>query len=198
MLIVISGPSGSGKGTVIKKLCEDANYELSVSMTTRLPRLNETEGREYFFRTEAEFFEIRDNGALLEYARYNGNYYGTPREYVEKQMALGVTVILEIEVDGALQVMEKFAGCVTIFIAPPDKHELEQRLRLRKTQTDASIIERLEIADREISFADRYGYIVVNDIVEKAAASIKSIVAAERLRTFRNLDILSNLKSGGK
>jgi len=186
MMVVISGPSGAGKGTVIKRLTEDGDYVLSVSMTTRRPRPGETEGKEYYFCNEREFKKCRDDGELLEYTEYNGYFYGTPKRPVEGLIAAGKIVILEIEVDGAFQIKEKFREGVTIFMMPPDKKELERRLTSRGTQTEISVRERLAIADKEISFACRYDYLVVNETVERAAEQIGTIVAAERLRPFRN------------
>jgi len=192
MMIVLSAPSGSGKGTVIKILTDGGEYALSISVTTRAPRPNEIDGRDYFFSTKQEFEELIKNGDLLEYTEYNGYYYGTPKKYVEEQIAAGKIVILEIEVDGALQVKKRFTESVLIFMTPPDKKELERRLTLRKTQTNVSIRERLEIADREIEKIDSYDYYVVNDIVEEAVKKIETIVAAERLRPFRNKHAIEN------
>jgi len=186
MMVVLSAPSGSGKGTVIKVLTDENDYALSVSVTTRAPRPGEVDGKDYFFADEREFIKLRDDGELLEYTEYNGYYYGTPKKYVEEKIADGRVVILEIEVDGALQIKQKFAESVLVFMLPPDKKELERRLTLRRTQTNVSIRERLVIADREIESVYAYDYFVVNDVVEEAVKKIETIVAAERLRPFRN------------
>ena len=194
MMIVISGPSGAGKGTIIPKIIADGGFALSVSVTTRPPRPNEVDGKDYFFLTEQEFFARRDSGGLLEYTNFGGYYYGTPKSYVEETIAAGMTVLLEIEVDGALQVKEKFKESILIFISPPDKKELEIRLIQRGTQSAESIRERLKIADTEISNIDKYDYLVINDTVENAVHKIKSIVTAERLKPFRNFDTILKLK----
>ena len=194
MMIVISGPSGAGKGTVAKILTESADYALSVSVTTRQPRPGEVDGRDYFFCGEDEFLKRRDNGEMLECAQYGGNYYGTPKTYVERQIEAGKIVILEIDVAGALQVREKFRESVLIFIIPPTKKELEKRLVNRKTQTAASIQERLAITEREISYIGKYDYLVVNDIASKSAEKIRTIVAAEKLRPFRNHETIKHFK----
>jgi len=187
LMVVFSGPSGAGKGTVLKILTEDSGYILSTSATTRPPRPGEVHGREYFFYSEEEFIKRRDNDELLEYTEYNGYYYGTPREYVEGQIASGKIIILEIEVTGAQQIKQKFGDSILIFMMPPDKNELARRLISRMTQTQKSVLERLATADREVKNIVDYDYLVINDYVENAVEKIRAIVTAEKLRVHRNL-----------
>ena len=191
MLVIISGPSGSGKGTVVKKLDPGKGYALSVSVTTRKPREGEQDGRDYFFRSEEEFTRMRQNNELLEHAMYVNNYYGTPRHYVEEMIAAGKVVILEIEVAGALQVKEKFPKAVLIFLMPPALSVLEKRLKKRNTEDLITIEDRLRKAVEEVSLIPRYEYLVVNDEVSKAVETIDTIVAAEKFRPGRCNDIIS-------
>ena len=181
LLIVLSGPSGVGKGTVRKLVFEDEslNLEYSISMTTRLPRNQEENGKDYFFVTKEEFEEkIKDN-ELLEYARFVGNYYGTPRAYVEKLRNEGKNVFLEIEVEGAKQVLSKFKddeGVVSIFLLPPSIEELEKRIRGRRSEPEEIIQERLGKAKSEMSLTTNYEYSVLNDNVVDASERIKKII----------------------
>ena len=184
MLVIISGPSGSGKGTVVKNL----NYSLSISVTTRKRRENEEHGVDYFFYTEKEFFRMRENNELLEHAVYVGKYYGTPRRYVEEQIDQGKVVVLEIEVNGALQVKEKFPEAVLIFLIPPTMSELSRRLEFRNTEDLLEIEDRMTRALEEIGLIDRYDYLVINDQLEKATDEIDAIVRAEYLKPHRSLD----------
>ena len=192
MLVIISGPSGSGKGTVVKQLCPENGYALSISLTTRKPREGEVHGRDYFFTTEEDFGKMREENALLEHAVYVGNYYGTPRAYVEQQIKLGKIVVLEIEVYGALQVKEKFPAAVLIFLMPPNLPELERRLVNRGTEDAVTIESRLKKALEELPLVDRYNYIVINDIVPDAVAKIDAIVTAERMKPTRCKAEISN------
>jgi guanylate kinase len=185
MLVIISGPSGSGKGTVVKRLCPENGYALSISVTTRTPRDGEVNGRDYFFTSEEDFHKMRENNALLEHAVYVGNYYGTPRNYVEEQIAQGKIVVLEIEVYGALQVKEKFPAAVLIFLMPPDLPELSSRLIKRGTEDAVTIDARLKKALEEVPLINRYNYLVINDDVPAAVAKIDAIVMAERLKPKR-------------
>ena len=182
MLMIISGPSGSGKGTVVKKL----GYALSISVTTRAPRGSEQDGIDYFFRTEEEFFRMREQNELLEHAVYVGKYYGTPRRYVEEQIAQGKVVVLEIEVNGALQVKEKFPEAVLVFLIPPTMRELEHRLTTRNTEDALQIEDRLIRAGEEIGQISKYDYLVVNDDLEQAVSEIDTIVSAEYLKPHRS------------
>ncbi|MCL2698934.1 MAG: guanylate kinase [Defluviitaleaceae bacterium] len=186
MLIIISGPSGSGKGTVVKRLGKAANYALSISMTTRTPREGELHGRDYFFCTEEEFHAKRQAGELLEHALFVGNFYGTPRPYVEEQVEKGKAVVLEIEVNGALQVKDKFPEAVLIFLMPPTMQILEQRLIARNTEDKETIEDRLRRAREEVRLIDKYDYLVINDKVEDAENDINTIVNAEYLKPFRH------------
>jgi guanylate kinase len=189
LLIVVSGPSGSGKGTVLKQLfAHRKGMFYSVSATTRAPRPGEEDGKQYFFLTHGEFEKKIDEGDMLEHASYCGNYYGTPRSAVEEKRTAGLDVILEIEVQGAMQVKKSCPDCVTVFIAPPSAAELERRLRGRGTEPDDVIRDRLETAKGEIGSADKYEYIVVNDNVESAENIIDSIITAEKSKTSRFVD----------
>ncbi len=186
MLIVLSGPSGSGKGTIIKSLLEQRrDTVLSISMTTRDPRFGEQEGVHYFFRTREEFEQTIANDGFLEYAEYNGNYYGTPVAPIQRWLYEGKNVILEIEVQGAEKVMDKREDVVSIFLAVPSMEELERRLRGRGTETDEVIARRLTAAKQELTRVPRYQYVVLNDEVEQAVAQINTIIDAERLRYSR-------------
>ena len=180
LLIVLSGPSGVGKGTVRKVLFKDSSLNLaySISMTTRSPRKKEQEGRDYFFVSKEEFEKRIKNDQLLEHAFFVGNYYGTPKEYVERLRNEGKNVFLEIEVEGARQVLEKCKGddVISIFLLPPSLEELERRIRGRESESEAIIQERLQKARREINLKDRYQYAVMNDNIYKAADEIAQII----------------------
>lgn len=186
LLIVVSGPSGSGKGTVLSQLfSQRGGMFYSVSATTRAPRPGEEDGRQYYFLTREEFERRIEKGDMLEYATYCENYYGTPKSAVEKKCADGLDVVLEIEVQGAKKVMKACPDCVSIFIAPPSAEELERRLRGRGTESEEVVKERLETAIAEIGSAGDYDYIVVNDEVRAAADRIDSIVTAEKSKAKR-------------
>ena len=180
-LFVISGPSGVGKGTVCRRLVEDnQNVSVSVSATTRKPRTEDTEGVTYYFKTEAEFKQMIDEGKFLEWAVYNGNYYGTPLEAIEEKIALGKDIILEIEAQGALKVMEKKPDAVSVFIAPPDTKTLYERLRGRGTESKEEIERRVKASEWELEQKDKYKYVVVNDDLDTAVAAIENIMKNER------------------
>lgn len=200
LLIVISGPSGVGKGTVRKALFEREGHDLvySVSMTTRKPRDGEVDGSDYYFVSEEEFERQIENDNLLEYAKFVGNYYGTPFDKVEEQLEKGNEVVLEIEVQGAIQVKAKKPDAVFIFIAPPSYEALEQRLRRRGTESEEIIKERLDKAHREIEQAPAYDYIVINDDVDNAADRIMAIIRAEHARCERSLHEYYKLMKGKK
>ena len=189
LLVVISGPSGVGKGTVRKALFDMPNNNLvySVSMTTRPKRPGEIDGVDYYFVSEAEFLKRKKSGKFLETAEFVGNYYGTPLDKVNEQLDLGNEVVLEIEVDGAQQVKKKMPDCVMIFIVPPGKNALYERLRRRGTESEEIIVERIEKANREFKLAHRYDYIVVNDEVHNAADRIMAIIRAEHAKTERSI-----------
>ena len=187
LLIVLSGPSGVGKGTVRKELFSqpDTNYEYSISMTTRSPREGEVDEVDYFFKTRAEFEELIDQGQLLEYAEFVGNYYGTPLEYVNKMRDAGRDVFLEIEVQGAAQVRDKVPDGLFIFLAPPSLSELEERLVGRGTESDEVIASRLSAARQELEMMNLYDYVVENDEVENACDRINAIIIAEHCKRER-------------
>lgn len=186
LLFVLSGPSGVGKGTVctqLRKQCTNLVY--SVSATTRKPRPGEIDGVNYFFKSHEQFEQMIAQDALLEHAQYVGNYYGTPREFVEQTLAAGKDVILEIEVQGALQVKEKFAGGIFIFLLPPSLDELQQRIVGRGTENADVIRDRMNVAEHEMGLMKYYDYAVVNDTVDAACTKITSIIAAEHCRRER-------------
>lgn len=199
LLIVLSGPSGVGKGTVRKALFERLTHkiEYSISMTTRPMREGEVDGKDYFFVTEEEFLSQIAKGNLLEYATFVGNYYGTPLDNVEEQLNSGNEVLLEIEVQGAMQVKAKMPEAVFIFLAPPSIDSLSSRLRYRGTESQDIINERISKAYREIGLAKEYDYIVVNDEVENAIDKILSIIRAEHARCKRSLAGYIQLIEGG-
>jgi guanylate kinase len=185
MLIVYSGPSGVGKGTIRKKVFDRFEDKLfySISMTTRSPREGEIDGVDYYF-VSREFFEKQiEEGNLLEYAEFVGNYYGTPKDKVEEKLAAGYDVMLEIEVDGATQVKQKVDDAISIFVVPPSMEALEQRLQGRKTEEQEIIQKRLEKARREIILAGLYDYVVVNDNIDEAADDVVAIIKSEHLKT---------------
>lgn len=187
LLIVLSGPSGVGKGTVRKAVFSrpDAKFEYSISMTTRKPRPGEVDGVDYFFRSREEFEQLISEGKLLEYAEYVGNYYGTPLDYVNETLDSGKDVFLEIEVQGARQVREKIPEGLFIFLMPPSLDELENRIVGRGTESVELIHNRMDAARREIELMSLYDYIVENDNVDSAVDRINAIVQAEHLRSER-------------
>ena len=186
MLIILSGPSGSGKGTIIKRLLQErADTVLSISATTCAPRPGELDNVHYYFKTREAFEELISRSALLEYAEYNGNYYGTPEEPIKKWLDEGKNVILEIEVQGAEKVMDYRSDLVSIFITIPSMEELERRLRDRGTEAEDKIRGRLAVAKRELSRAFRYDYVVLNDEVDLAVQRIHTIIDAEKMRYSR-------------
>lgn len=189
LLVVISAPSGGGKGTILKELfSRDGNLKLSVSATTRRPRPGEKHGEQYYFISREEFESLIAEGKMLEHAEYVGNYYGTPRGPVEEWTAQGKDVILEIEVQGGAQVKRLMPECVSIFILPPSTKVLEERLRGRGTEQESTVQKRLETARREIPQASEYDYVVYNDRLEDAVEDIQAILRAEKLKYSRNAD----------
>lgn len=195
ILIVISGFSGTGKGTLVKELLSTYDeYALSISMTTRSPREGERDGVEYFFTDRAHFEKtIRENG-LIEYAEYCGNYYGTPRKYVEEQLKAGRNVILEIEIQGALKVKEKFPETLLLFVTPPSAAELERRLKGRGTETDEVIARRLARAYEESEGIEAYDYIVVNDNLDICVREIHALVDAARRVPVRRTAFINEIR----
>ncbi|MDO5382164.1 MAG: guanylate kinase [Eubacteriales bacterium] len=195
LLLVVSGFSGAGKGTVVKRLLELHNdYALSISATTRKPRPGEEDGREYFFKTKEEFQRMIDNSELLEYASYVDNYYGTPKAYVEKQLEEGNNVILEIEIQGALNIKSIFPEAVLIFIMPPNASELEKRLRGRGTEDESTILARLSRANEEAEGIERYDYIVINDKVDDCVETINNIVLSEKKKALKNIELINSIR----
>ena len=187
LLIVISGASGTGKGTVCKELlARERGVAFSVSATSRAPREGEQDGREYYFRTRAEFEAMIAEGAFLEYADVYGNYYGTPLAPIEARRSAGEDILLEIDTQGALNVMERCPDGTFIFLLPPSLEELRRRITGRGTETEESLARRLAAARDEIRLGRRYRYAVLNDTVEDATARIQTILAAERLRADMN------------
>lgn len=195
-LFIISGPSGTGKGTVIKALLKNHNDDvfLSISATTRAPRDGEADGVHYYFKTQDEFKSMIDNDGLLEWACFCGNYYGTPKKTVDDMLESGIDVILEIEIQGAMKIKEKDIGAKYIFILPPSFEELRQRLIGRQTESADVINKRLETAKGELPYAEKYDYVVVNDDVEKAVYRIESIINAERCRVDKNKILIEEVQ----
>ena len=180
ILVVVSGFSGAGKGTLMKRLMEKYdNYALSVSATTREPRPGEEHGREYFFHTKKEFEELILEDALIEYAQYVDNYYGTPKAYVEKQLNMGKDVILEIEIQGALKVKKKMPNTLLLFVTPPNAEELKHRLINRGTESLEVIESRLSRASEEAKGMSEYDYILVNDVIEECVDNMHSIIQSQ-------------------
>ena len=186
-IIVISGPSGAGKGTVVKKLLEkNKKMALSISMTTREPRKGEIEGKDYYYVTKEHFLKEIDSGNFLEYANvYGTNYYGTPKDKVMNYINKGIDVILEIDINGAIQVKEKFPETIFIFIMPPSMKELKQRLIIRDSETPEKLLNRFKTAYKEINEAKKYNYVVINDKVNSAVKKIEAILLAEKCRVDR-------------
>lgn len=199
ILVVVSGFSGAGKGTVMKRLMEKYDgYALSVSATTRKPRPGEEDGREYFFRTRDEFEKLIEEDALLEYARYVENYYGTPRSYVEEQLQAGRNVILEIEIQGAMKIKEKIPEALLVFVTPPTVEELERRLTGRGTETAQVIADRLARAGEEAECMGQYDYILVNDTVEECVDHLHQIIVSEHSRASRNAEFIADIQKQTK
>lgn len=187
VLVVISGFSGAGKGTVVKGLMNKYdNYSLSISATTRAPREGEEEGNHYFFKSKEEFEKMINEDQLIEYAQYVNNYYGTPKEYVYSQLEAGKDVILEIELQGALKVKEKYPDTLLLFITPPTAEELKRRLVNRGTETKEVIEQRLSRAYEESAFMDRYEKIIINDDLEECIEKIHDTIQCEHAAAFRN------------
>ncbi|NLX65096.1 MAG: guanylate kinase [Clostridiaceae bacterium] len=196
LLVVISGPAGVGKGTIVRKMLEkDPRFVLSVSATSRSPRPNESEGKSYYYKTREQFEEMIKNNELIEWVEYCGNYYGTPRDFVCDEIKKGNVVILEIEVDGALNVKRLFPDCVLCFVIPPDFEELEKRLRGRGTDTEEAITRRLARAKEEFKYLEEYDYLILNDCIDNATERFFSIIQAEQMRTKRNQSLINRFKN---
>ncbi len=196
LLIIISGFSGTGKGTAIKKLLElyPNDYCLSISATTRNPREGEVHGREYFFKTKEDFEEMIMKQELIEYTQYVDNYYGTPKEYVEDQMDAGHNIILEIEIDGALNVKKLYPDALLIFLLPPSIKELEKRLRERGTESEDVIADRIKRASEESKVIREYDYVVVNDTIDDCVSTIHNVVEIEGLKVYRQEEVIHNIE----
>ena len=196
ILVVVSGFSGAGKGTLIKAMLEKHhNYAFSISATTRAPRQGEEDGREYFFVTREKFEEMIREGQLIEYAQYVENYYGTPRQYVFQQMADGKDVILEIEIQGALKIKERFPDALLLFVMPPSADELKRRLVGRGTETMEVIDQRLHRAAEEAEGMTSYDYILINDKVDTCVDAMHQLIQAQHRRVSGNLDFIQQMKS---
>ena len=196
ILIVVSGFSGAGKGTLMKELLKTYdNYALSVSMTTRKPRPGEEEGKSYFFVDKDTFEETIAKDGLIEYASYCGNYYGTPREYVEACLDNGRDVILEIEIQGALKVKEKFPEALLLFIMPPSAEELKRRLEGRGTESEEVICQRIARAAEEAEGIENYDYIIINDKLDDCVKEMHSIISASRRNPKRNKKLIADMRS---
>lgn len=195
LLVVISGPSGSGKGTICKRLIEDIeNLKVSVSATTRKPRVGEIDGQNYFFIDEDNFLNKIKNEEFLEYASVYGNYYGTPKKAVLKELEIGKDIILEIDIQGALKVKENYPKGVFIFILPPSLEELKNRIEGRGTDSEEVIRRRLKCAYDELNYAFQYDYVVLNDEVDSAVDKIKEIISAEKNKATRNQALIKKIK----
>lgn len=197
LLIVVSGPSGVGKGTVCQALVKgNPNVRVSVSMTTRSPRRGEEEGKSYFFTTKDVFLQLVEEGAFLEWAEVYGDYYGTPRRYLEEQRLLGKDILLEIDTQGARQVKASFPEGIFIFLLPPSLKELKARIMKRGTESLEAISTRLNFALEEMRSSDIYNYVVLNDSVAKAVNRINCIMEAEKSAAQRNKSLITNILKG--
>lgn len=199
VLVVISGFSGSGKGTMMKELVSNyEGYALSISATTRKPREGEEDGREYFFKTEEEFKKMISEDAFLEHACYVGNYYGTPKAYVEKMLNDGKNVLLEIEIQGALNIKKQMPDAALIFILPPSAEELKRRLIGRGTESMDVIEARLNRAKEEAEGIENYDYVIVNDKLDESVAALDNLITGLKCGTFRNIDFINKIRDGVK
>ncbi|MBQ9591026.1 MAG: guanylate kinase [Butyrivibrio sp.] len=195
IIIVVSGFSGAGKGTVMKALtAKYKNYALSISATTRDPRPGEQNGREYFFVSNEEFEKLIKENGLIEHAGYVDHYYGTPRKFVEDKLNSGIDVILEIEIQGALQIKKQYKDAVLLFVMPPSAKELEERLRGRGTETDEVIRQRLSRAKEEAEGIENYDYIVINDKLEDCVERVNDIITAVHNTPDRNLEFINDMR----
>lgn len=196
ILIVVSGFSGAGKGTLMNRLIEEYdNYALSISATTRAPRQGEQDGREYFFLDKKEFEQRIEDGGFIEYACYLDNYYGTPKDYVQKQLEAGKNVVLEIEIQGAMKIKKQFPKALLLFVMPPDVAELERRLNGRGTETPEVVAKRLRRASEEAEGIEEYDYILINDDLETCVQKLNAIVEAACNAPYRNEEFIENIRA---
>lgn len=193
-LIVISGFSGVGKGTVVKRLVSDYGYDLSISATTRAPREGEVNGREYYFMERAEFENLIDYGGFIEWTQYVENYYGTPKKYVEQGLEAGRDIILEIEVMGAMSVKEQFPDALLIFISAPSIAELKKRLTDRGTESEETILKRLRKATEESADMDKYDYVIVNDDLEECIRMVDAVIRSYSCRKDNQREYIANIR----
>ena len=193
-LVVISGFSGAGKGTIVKQLIERYGYSLSVSATTRAPREGQVDGKDYYFKTTDEFLSLVDYNGLIEWTKYVDNYYGTPRKFVEDELAAGKTVILEIEVKGAANIKAQYPDAVLLFLTTKDVETLRGRLRKRGTETDEVIEKRIKRAAEESELMDNYDYIVVNDDLEECIDTVHSIIISDYYKTENMTEFIKTIR----
>ena len=199
VLAIVSGFSGAGKGTVMKALMNKYdNYALSISATSRAPRPGEQEGREYFYKTVEQFEQMIEQDELIEYAQYVGNYYGTPKAYVEEKLNEGKDVILEIELQGAMKVKEKMPDTVLIFITPPSANELKNRLVGRGTEDEATINARLKRAAEEAEYMEKYDYLLINDDLDTCVRELHELIQSEHSKVSRNIDRINFIREDVK
>lgn len=195
LLIVISGFSGVGKGTVVRRLVQDYGYSLSVSATTRAPREGEIDGQDYYFKTKADFMNLIDYNGFIEWAVYVENYYGTPRAFVEQELAKGHNVILEIEVQGAMNIKNQYPDAVLIFLTAPSVAELRNRLIGRGTEDSAVVDKRMKRAVEESVDMDQYEYIVVNDDLDQCVRDVNSVIVAKSCMIEKNIEFVNQMKA---
>ena len=194
LLISVSGPSGTGKGTVLAKVKEaDPSFGTSISVTTREPREGEKDGVDYYFKSKEEFMKMYEEGEILEYDEFVGNYYGTPTVALQDMSEAGTDVLLDLTIAGSMALKENFEQSVTIFLLAPSYEELENRLRGRGTDSDEAIAARLEMARQETNYVGHFDYVVVNDDIETAAKKILAIIEAEKCRCARNIELLEDV-----
>lgn len=203
IMLVISGPSGSGKGCICTHLTKSRDdIYISISVTSRIPRPDDVEGINYFFKTKEEFEKMIENNELIEWVNYCDNYYGTPKRNVEEKLDDGINVVFEIEVNGALNIKKRYPDCVLIFVVPPGYGDLVKRLRGRGTEEEEIIQKRIKKAADEVSLIEDYDYIVVNDTIENASYQVQAIIDAERNKVSRNQEkiekFINTLKEAGE
>lgn len=194
LLIVISGFSGAGKGTIVKKLIEQYGYSLSISWTTRQPREGEVDGKDYHFHSVGEFQNLIDYNGFVEYAQYVDNYYGTPRAFLEQEMAAGNNVILEIEVQGAMNIKNQYPDAVLMFVTAPSANVLKERLEGRGTEDAATVAKRMKRAIQEADSMNVYDYIVVNDELDACVEHVHNIIETEASKTCHNAGFINKMK----